>query len=100
VRQGSIFCQSSIAEEAAQTPPEKVKRQRSDIGFQLSGIIPLVPNWLVWILYLYFGYRFYRGYSRTTFDSSSKLVLTLIWPVLLITASGRRNFQRALRGDE
>ncbi|KAF6000564.1 hypothetical protein CCYA_CCYA19G4665 [Cyanidiococcus yangmingshanensis] len=90
------FCTREIERKLG----DESARHDNGEGLQLLGVIPLVPNWLVWILYFYFGYRFYRGYDRTTFSSSSKLMLTLVWPVLLITASGRRNFQRALRGDD
>jgi len=90
---------SGAAEEAGMAPSASGLHSKG-ASMHLAGLIPLVPNWLVAVLYLYFAYRFYRGFERTTFDSSSKLILTLIWPLLLITGSGRRNLQRALRGDD
>ncbi|NJM95951.1 MAG: hypothetical protein HC800_00900 [Phormidesmis sp. RL_2_1] len=45
------------------------------------------------------AWKFWAGFSRTDF-SSSKMYLTLMWPVLLIgNKSYRRNFNKAIKGS-
>ena len=88
------------ASQWLQRGPPATKPQRSSPKKQNAcltmGIVPLVPNWLLMAAYAYFGYRFYRGFDRTTYDSSVRLMLTFVWPLLLATREGRRNVQRAL----
>jgi hypothetical protein len=48
--------------------------------------------------YLFIAWRFWKGFGQTNF-TDRRLVLSLLWPVLLIASgSYRENFQRALRG--
>jgi hypothetical protein len=42
-------------------------------------------------------YKFWKGFRRTNF-SHGKLYLSLLWPVLLINSSYRKNFTKALKG--
>ncbi|MGF1515576.1 MAG: hypothetical protein ACFB5Z_18010 [Elainellaceae cyanobacterium] len=42
-------------------------------------------------------WKFWTGFRRTNF-SQGKLYLSLLWPVLLVNKSYRRNFNRALKG--
>ncbi|MEM9088128.1 MAG: hypothetical protein AAGC93_05225 [Cyanobacteria bacterium P01_F01_bin.53] len=45
------------------------------------------------------AWKFWTGFNRTDF-SSSKVYLTVMWPVLLIgNKSYRRNFNKALKGS-
>jgi hypothetical protein len=45
------------------------------------------------------AWKFWKGFGRTDF-SSSKVYLTLMWPILLIgNKSYRRNFSKALKGS-
>jgi hypothetical protein len=43
------------------------------------------------------AWKFWTGFGRTNF-SQSRLVLTLLWPVMLFSASYRSNFKKALKG--
>lgn len=49
------------------------------------------------VVYLGGAWKFWAGFSKTNFESS-RLQLTLFWPVLLFNRSYRRNFNRALKG--
>lgn len=42
-------------------------------------------------------WTFWKGFHRTDF-SQGRLYLSLLWPVLLVSKSYRRNFSRALKG--
>jgi hypothetical protein len=53
--------------------------------------------WLLAVTYLVLGYKFWTGFRRTDF-SANRIGLTLLWPVMLISRSYRRNFSRALKG--
>lgn len=47
-------------------------------------------------------WRFWIGYRRTNFSPSlpNRLLLSLLWPVLLIVNGNyRKNFQKALKGS-
>ena len=46
-------------------------------------------------------WKFWKGYKRTNFQPgiTNRIMLSLLWPVLLITnKSYRQNFQKALKG--
>jgi hypothetical protein len=65
----------------------------------LLSVMPQLLLFLVSGLYVYVGYRFWQGFYRTNF-TGSKILLTLLWPVLtLANKSYRKNFQKALRGN-
>ncbi|NJN32285.1 MAG: hypothetical protein HC824_19065 [Synechococcales cyanobacterium RM1_1_8] len=49
-------------------------------------------------VYLWGASKFWRGFRRTNF-TSNRLVLTAMWPALVIAnRSYRQNFQKALKG--
>lgn len=49
--------------------------------------------------YGYFGWKFWTGFNRTNF-TGNKLLLSLLWPALLIAnKSYRQNFRKALKGS-
>jgi hypothetical protein len=57
-------------------------------------------NLLVLLLLVVYGagaWKFWSGFGRTNF-SQSRLILTLLWPVMLFSASYRSNFKKALKG--
>lgn len=47
--------------------------------------------------YIFFGVKFWNGFQRTNF-TQNRIFLTLLWPVLLVNGSYRKNFQKALKG--
>lgn len=49
------------------------------------------------IVYLLGAWRFWVGFGKTHF-SSNRAILTLLWPLLLVSQSFRQNFRRALKG--
>jgi hypothetical protein len=56
---------------------------------------------LVVIAYIWFGWKFWKGFNRTNFDRSfpNRVRLVLLWPILAImNPSYRKNFQKALKG--
>ncbi len=54
--------------------------------------------WLVLIaVYLGGAWKFNRGFHRTQF-TQSRLLLTVLWPLLLVNRSYRQNFGKALKG--
>ncbi|HEY9690539.1 MAG TPA: hypothetical protein V6D46_11150 [Coleofasciculaceae cyanobacterium] len=55
------------------------------IGFLILGV------------YGFFGVQFWNGFNRTNF-TQNRIFLTILWPVLLINGSYRKNFQKALKG--
>lgn len=58
---------------------------------QLIGIVAFVG-------YVYFGWRFWRGFHRTNF-SQGRLGLTMLWPAFVVAnKSYRQNFGKALKG--
>mmetsp|Transcript_17444 Transcript_17444/g.36226 ORF Transcript_17444/g.36226 Transcript_17444/m.36226 type:complete len:116 (-) Transcript_17444:172-519(-) len=63
-------------------------------------ILPLVPDLITLPVYAYLAIRFYQGFDRTTYNSSYRLPLSLIWPVLLINGRSRENLQRALKASD
>ena len=61
------------------------------------------PLILIILLIVYGGgiWKFWTGYRQTNFTSGfvNKLMLSMLWPVLIIAnKSYRRNFQKALKG--
>lgn len=51
--------------------------------------------------YIWGIWKFWTGYSRTNFTPGlpNKILLSLLWPALVITnRSYRQNFQKALKG--
>lgn len=52
---------------------------------------------LLLLVYLGGGWKFWTGFNRTNF-SQSKMILTLLWPALLVSKSYRQNFMKALKG--
>ncbi|EME30615.1 hypothetical protein Gasu2_32860 [Galdieria sulphuraria] len=69
---------------------------------QLLGIVPLIPNWVLLALYGYLGFRFFSGFEQTTYNKNSRLVLSILWPVMFIVNDRfRQNFKKALKqGDD
>lgn len=55
---------------------------------------------LVLVVYIGGIWKFSQGYRNTNFNRSlpTRLVLSLLWPVLLTVPSFRQNFRRALKG--
>ncbi|MBK4731506.1 hypothetical protein JJD41_16775 [Oxynema sp. CENA135] len=43
------------------------------------------------------GWKFWKGFNRTNF-SEGRLYLTLLWPMLIVNKSYRKNFNKALKG--
>lgn len=52
---------------------------------------------LLLAVYLGGAWKFWTGFGQTQY-SGSQTLLTFFWPVLLVSASYRKNFRRALRG--
>ncbi len=52
---------------------------------------------LLLALYGIGAWKFWTGFTQTQY-SQSKALLTFFWPFLLISASYRQNFRRALKG--
>ncbi len=54
------------------------------------------------LLVVYAGgiWKFWNGFNRTNFNRSfgNRLVLSLLWPVLVVNKSYRQNFTKALKG--
>lgn len=48
-------------------------------------------------VYVYGFWKFWTGFNRTNF-SQGRLYLGLLWPVLLLNGSYRKNFTKALKG--
>jgi hypothetical protein len=59
--------------------------------------MPTLAVLLVLGVYGFFGIKFWSGFRRTNF-TQNRIFLTLLWPVLLINGSYRKNFQKALKG--
>lgn len=59
--------------------------------------MPTLAVLLVLGVYGFFGVKFWSGFRRTNF-TQNRIFLTLLWPVLLINGSYRKNFQKALKG--
>jgi uncharacterized membrane protein YecN with MAPEG domain len=53
--------------------------------------------WLLGVIYVVGGVKFWGGWRSTNFESN-RLGLTVFWPILLINRSYRQNFVRALKG--
>jgi uncharacterized membrane protein YecN with MAPEG domain len=53
--------------------------------------------WLLGVIYVVGGVKFWAGFRSTNFVSN-RIGLTLFWPVMLISASYRQNFVKALKG--
>ncbi|WP_254564207.1 hypothetical protein [Oscillatoria sp. HE19RPO] len=49
------------------------------------------------VLYAAGGWKFWKGFRRTNF-TEGRLYLTLLWPVLVVNKSYRKNFTKALKG--
>lgn len=47
-------------------------------------------------LYVGGGWKFWKGFRYTNFQSG-RLLLTLLWPILLFNKSYRQNFAKTLR---
>ncbi len=59
-----------------------------------------MPPFLVFILLVVYvggGWKFWAGFNRTSF-SQSRLILTLLWPFLMVNKPYRENFRKALKG--
>lgn len=52
------------------------------------------------VAYVGGAWKFWTGFERTNFQRSlpTKVSMSLLWPVLLISKSYRRNFTKALKG--
>jgi hypothetical protein len=62
--------------------------------------IPQMATILSFLLLAIYGagaWKFWNGFNRTNF-SQSRLILTVLWPVMLASASYRKNFVKALKG--
>lgn len=72
-----------------------------DVEVSYSTKVKTMTNLLIVVLVLAYGagaWRFWQGFYRTNF-SQNRLMLTLLWPVFLITnRSYRKNFTKALKG--
>ena len=56
---------------------------------------------ILFVIYVWGIWKFWRGYSRTNFTPgfTNRLLLSCLWPVLIIAnASYRQNFRKALKG--
>ncbi|MBF2084813.1 hypothetical protein [Thermoleptolyngbya sp. C42_A2020_037] len=54
-------------------------------------------TFLALVIYIGGAWKFWTGFNRTNFNQN-RLMLTLLWPVMLLNASYRQNFRRALKG--
>ncbi|NJK41492.1 MAG: hypothetical protein HC934_09345 [Acaryochloridaceae cyanobacterium SU_2_1] len=52
---------------------------------------------LLGVIYLGGGWRFWVGFPQTNF-TQSRLLLTALWPFLLVNKPYRQNFMKALKG--
>jgi hypothetical protein len=54
---------------------------------------------VILLLLAYAGgaWKFWTGFRRTNY-SQSRLMLTLLWPAMLLSPSYRQNFVKALKG--
>ncbi len=45
-------------------------------------------------------WKFWTGFERTNFnrDLPTRVTMSLLWPVLLVNGSFRKNFRKALKG--
>jgi hypothetical protein len=62
--------------------------------------MPQLVGFIVFAAYVLGIWKFWRGYTRTNFNPSlpTRVALSLLWPVLLITNSAyRQNFRKALK---
>ncbi|MFB2837280.1 hypothetical protein [Floridanema evergladense] len=52
------------------------------------------------VVYVGGVWKFWTGFERTNFQRSlpTRISLALLWPVLLVNKSFRRNFTKALKG--
>lgn len=56
---------------------------------------------VLFVLYGYGAWRFWKGFERTNFSRSlpSRVALSLLWPALYVAnQSYRKNFNKALKG--
>lgn len=84
----------------AQRPRLCVKRaRRSTVSVTpRMSLLPLIPNWAVLGAWIYGGYRFFKGYKTTDYQSTFRIPLALAWPVfILVNGRFRENFMRAIR---
>jgi len=54
-------------------------------------------TFLAFVIYVAGAWKFWTGFNRTNF-SQNRLMLTVLWPLMLLNASYRQNFRRALKG--
>lgn len=54
-------------------------------------------TFLALVVYVVGAWKFWTGFNRTNFNQN-RLMLTVFWPVMLLNASYRQNFRRALKG--
>ncbi|WP_448597506.1 hypothetical protein [Thermoleptolyngbya sp.] len=54
-------------------------------------------TFLALVIYVAGAWKFWTGFNRTNF-SQNRLMLTVLWPLMLLNASYRQNFRRALKG--
>jgi hypothetical protein len=54
-------------------------------------------GFLLFVVYLGGAWKFWTGFRQTNF-TQSRLMLTLLWPAMLISPSYRQNFVKALKG--
>jgi hypothetical protein len=54
-------------------------------------------TFLLLAVYVGGAWKFWTGFGQTQY-SQSRFALTLLWPVMLVSASYRKNFRRALKG--
>lgn len=67
----------------------------------VMGLIPLIPNWTVLAAWGYGAYRFYVGFSRTSYQSGFRIPLALAWPLFfVVNGSFRANFQKSIKAAD
>jgi hypothetical protein len=54
-------------------------------------------GFLLLLVYAGGAWKFWTGFRRTNY-SESRLMLTALWPAMLISPSYRQNFVKALKG--
>ncbi|MFQ3618085.1 MAG: hypothetical protein SNJ57_14440 [Cyanobacteriota bacterium] len=54
-------------------------------------------TFLALVIYVGGAWKFWTGFNRTNFNQN-RLMLTVLWPLMLLNASYRQNFRRALKG--
>lgn len=77
---------------------EQYTNIEEDLSPYNKGTRAMTILWLMLgVIYLGGGWRFWAGFPQTNF-TQSRLILTALWPLLLVNKPYRQNFMKALKG--